>query len=183
MILVINVCKEGFHYFEFVKPVEDVLRSKGIVYQTFHYKQLSEELLEKASRVIICGTSLFDMEYMEDLDEFEWLKKFKKPVLGICAGMHIIGRVFGERVYKNKEIGFFRGKFEKEFLGLKGEVEVYLLHNNYAKFSKSKFILYGEGKAALGVKKKGKEIYGVLFHPEVRNKDLILRFVRGNGKK
>ncbi len=130
MILVINVCKEGFHYFEFVKPVEDVLRSKEIGFQTFHYKQLSEEMLEKATKVIICGTSLFDVEYLEDLYEFEWLKKFKKPVLGICAGMYIIGRVFGERVYSNKEIGFFTGNFLKEFLGLKGKVEIYLLHNN-----------------------------------------------------
>jgi len=179
MILVVNVCSEALHYFEFVRPVEDVLRREGIYFQTFHYKQVSEALLEKATKVIICGTSLRDDDFLGDVDEFSWLKKFRKPVLGICAGFQIIGRVFGQRIFKKQEVGFFYEKFSKDFLGLSGEVEVYHLHNNYVSFDKRRFDIYSEGQVVQAVRKKRTKIYGCLFHPEVRNRDLILKFAKG----
>lgn len=179
MILIVNVCREVLHYSEFVRPVEMILREKNIEYETFHYKQLNEELLKRASKVIICGTSLKDNDFLEDVDEFVWLKKFKKPVLGICAGFQIIGRVFGQRIYQVQEIGFFRERFDKDFFGLMGEVEVYHLHNNYISFDAKRFDIYSVGKIVQAVRKKRMKIYGCLFHPEVRNKDVVLKFARG----
>ena len=52
-------------------------------------------------------------------------------------------------------------------------------YNNYVDFSGLKdFEIYSGGKFIQAVKHVGKEIYGVLFHPEVRNKEMILEFVR-----
>ncbi|MBS3170596.1 gamma-glutamyl-gamma-aminobutyrate hydrolase family protein [Candidatus Woesearchaeota archaeon] len=168
MILVISVCKEKLHELEFVKPIIDIVKNCKIV----HYSNLKKSDLENAEKVIICGTSLKDNEFLKHLDKFSWLKTFDKPVLGICAGMQIIGLVFGGKLMKKKEIGYFKENL-KGFFGL-NEVEVYHLHGNYVEFTKE-FKVYNKGiPQAISYG----NIYGVLFHPEVRQKDLIKNFIK-----
>ena len=171
MILIVNVCKEKLHYYEFVKPVEDVLVSNRLKFKTKTYKHIKQEDL-KAEKVIICGTSLKDNDYLNDIDRFGWIRDFKKPLLGICAGMQIIGLIFGGKLKKKTEIGFF---FEQlnDFLGVKGKHEVYHLHNNYVEFS-DHFEIFSNSKVPQAVRKGN--LYGVLFHPEVRQKELIKSF-------
>ena len=191
-ILLINLCKEKLHFFEFVKPVEDILTKNKIKYFARNYKKLKKKDLLEASEVIICGTSLYDNEFFKNIDKFAWIKNYKKPILGICGGMQIIGMIFREKLKrktkesnsflkKKTEIGFYKEKFKKEFLGLEGEEKVYHLHNYYIDFLKLKeFEVFSGNKSTQAVKHKKKEIYGVLFHPEVRNKDLIQEFISIN---
>ena len=213
MILLINICKEKLHYYEFVKPVEDILRLNGIKYLKRHYKKIKGGDWGNIDKIIICGTSLKDCEYIKDIDYFRWIYSSKKPILGICAGMQVIGLSFEldrqvkeldiknnfEHFLKKKtEIGFYTEVFgktsvsptsknnkvgdkenlgSKDFLGLKGEQEVYHLHNYYVDFSKLRdFEVFSSSKISQAVKCNIKEIYGVLFHPEVRQKDLIKNF-------
>lgn len=176
MILLIDICKEKLGFYEFVKPVGDVLIKNNVRGFIRHYSCLTKKDLDKASSVIICGTSLFDGDFIDNIDKFNWLKDFKKPVLGICGGMQIIGLVFGGKLKKKTEIGYFTEVFDKEFLSLDGENEVYHLHNNYVEFSKLDFDVAAGKKVSQAVKHKKKNIFGVLFHPEVRNKDLISQF-------
>ncbi len=175
MILVVDVCREKLHFHEFVKPVLDILSDEDVL--ASHYLDLSEEDLQKCDRVIICGTSLKDDLFLKDIDKFDWLKGFDKPVLGICAGFQILGLVSGGKLKKESEIGFFKEKFDKKFLGLEGEVEVYHLHGNYIDFSEVEMdeLVVGNGGVVQAVKLNN--FYGVLFHPEVRNREMILRFV------
>ena len=77
MILIINLCKEKLHYYEFVKPIEDILKNKKIGFFTKNYKKISADDLKEAEKIIICGTSLKDNEFLEDINKFEWLKNFK----------------------------------------------------------------------------------------------------------
>jgi len=179
IILLINICKEKLHYYEFVKPVEDILIQNKIKFFTRDYKKVNEKDLKKAGKIIICGTSLRDNDFLNYLEKFNWIKESENSILGICGGMEIIGLVFGGKLKKKTEIGYYFEDFKKEFLGLKGKKEVYHLHNNYIDFSKLKdFLVFCEyGKVEQAVKHKEKEIYGVLFHPEVRQKDLILNFL------
>ena len=93
--------------------------------------------------------------------------------------MQIISLVFGAEIKSKEEIGFYSEFFEREFLGVGDEREVYHLHNSFPTapeefeiFSKSSF---GIPQA---IKHSAKEIYGVLFHPEVRNKVMIVQFAR-----
>jgi GMP synthase (glutamine-hydrolysing) len=177
-ILVLNICQERLHGYEFVKPVEDVLRKGGVEFESFHYKQLDERILDRCSSMIICGTSLRDDGFVEDIDKFRWIfDNFEgKPVLGICAGSQIISLVFGGEIKSKTEIGYFDEKFEKDFLGLGGKQEVWHLHNNYSEFSED-FEKFTGDEIPQAVKHRSKEIYGVLFHPEVRNKKMILEFI------
>jgi len=179
MILIINICKEKFHYYEFVKPVEDILKNKGVKFFTKNYRDVAENDLKKAEKIIICGTSLKDFEYFNNLNKFAWLKTFEKPVLGICAGMQIIGLVYGGKMKRKTEIGFFIEDFREEFLGTIGKHEVYHLHNNFIDFKRLKefkIVCFGD---SVSQAVKYKNMYGVLFHPEVRNKKLIEEFCNG----
>jgi len=174
-ILIINICKEKLHYFEFVKPIEDILRNEKREYFIKHYKRLRKEDLEKTDKIIICGTSLKDNEFLKDVENFRWIKNVDKEILGICGGMQVIGLVYGGKLKRQREIGFFKEKFKKRFLGLFGEEEVYHLHNYYVSFSKE-FEIFAGNRIAEAVKHKKREIYAVLFYPEVRQKNLIRDF-------
>ena len=179
IILIINICRERFHYFEFVRPIEEILTKNKIDYITRHYMEINEKDLEKAEKIIICGTSLKDNEFLEDIDKFSWIKSIDKPILGICGGMQVIGMVFGGKLNKKTEIGYFKENFIDDFLGLKGEQEVYHLHNNYVEFGQE-FEKFTDSKINQAVKYNEKNIYGVLFHPEVRQKKLISNFCLNN---
>ena len=91
--------------------------------------------------------------------------------------MQIIGQIFEGKLKKFEEIGYYKENFSKEFLGIKGEQEVYHLHNNHIVFPKE-FEIYSGKEIAQAVKHKEKQIYGVLFHPEVRNKKIITNFCK-----
>jgi GMP synthase (glutamine-hydrolysing) len=188
MISIISTCKEKLHDLEFVEPVKEVVRKEGKKFFEVRYNKLTEKDIEKADKIIICGTSLKDNDFLKEIKRFSRLKETNKPILGICAGMQIINLVYSEnrfappshhhpQISKKTEIGFFKENFEKEFLELKGEQEVWHLHNNYINFNDN-FESFCLNNIPQAVKHKEKDIYGVLFHPEVRNKDLIREFLR-----
>ncbi len=183
MILLINICKEKLHYLEFVKPVEDILRKNKIPFFTRTYREINSKDIANSDKIIICGTALRDNQFMENLDRFSWIKEYEKPLLGICGGMQIIGKSFKGIIRKEPQMGFFHEKFHKNFLGLEGSKEVYHLHNYYIDFSVlDTFNSYctSDNEIVQAVKHESKEIYGVLFHPEVRQKELILNFCKIN---
>lgn len=177
MILLILVNQETLHNLEFVKPIENILDENKTNFFTKHYSKLSDADLKEADKIIICGTSLKDNGFLKNIKKFNWIKNFEKPILGICAGMQIISLIFGSKLKKKTEIGFYKENFKKEFLSLIGEHEVYHLHNNYMTLPKE-FEEFTDSKISQAIKHKYKEIYGVLFHPEVRNKNLITDFCR-----
>jgi anthranilate/para-aminobenzoate synthase component II len=177
MILLINICKEKLHYFEFVKPIEDILKQNNIKFFTKHYKEIKKTDLNDISKIIFCGTSLYDNEFVKDINNFKLFFEINKPVLGICGGMQIIGLIFRGKLKKQTEIGFYNEEFNKEFLGLTDKQNIYHLHNYCIDFYRLKeFEIFSTNKISQAVKHKEKLIFGVLFHPEVRQKQLIINF-------
>ena len=175
-VLLISICKEKLHELEFVRPIEDILKGNNREYFIKHYKKIRKGDLANSSHAIICGTSLQDNEYVKDISHFLWIQDYNKPVLGICAGMQIISLVFEGTLNSGAEIGFYKENFKKEFLSLNGEQEVYHLHNSHSKVPKE-FEKYTDSKIPQAIKHRAKDIYGVLFHPEVRQKELIKNFL------
>lgn len=177
MILIINICNEKFHYFEFVKPIEDVLNKNNIIFKTLHYKNFNRELISKFDKIIICGTSLKDNKFLDDIEQFNWIKECEKPILGICGGMYILGLVFDGKLKSFLEIGLIEVAFKNKFLKFKGIKQEYELHNFYVE--SDNFKIFGESKNCPQlIKHKQKPFYGVLFHPEVRNKNLLVNFTK-----
>lgn len=177
MILIVELPKEKLHNLEFVKPIEDVIKNENKEYKRIGYKNLNNNIISESDKIIISGTSFKDNDFLCNLEFFDWIKNFDKPVLGICGGMHILGMCFNGKLCKAQEIGLTEVEFQKEFLGFKDKVEVYELHNYYVE--SSTFEVYARSKKCIqAIKHKDKPFYGVLFHPEVRNKDMITNFIK-----
>jgi GMP synthase (glutamine-hydrolysing) len=177
MILVVNVCKESLHYHEFVSPVLNILNGMSERYYVIDYDKMDEQDLKNADKVIICGTSLYDNEYLENIDKFSWVYDFEKPVLGICAGCQLIQIVYGGDLEAIKEVGATDVSFNHEFLGVIGQKKVYSLHQNYVKSALFEVFASSE-LCGHAFRHMEKPIYGVLFHPEVYNHEIIENFCR-----
>jgi GMP synthase (glutamine-hydrolysing) len=176
MILLVKICNIKFHYFEFIKPIEDILKRNKIEFESIHYKKITKEIINKAEKIIISGTSLKDNEFIHDIEKFKWICECDKPILGICGGMHLLGLISNGELKKQQEIGLTDVDIYSEFLGYKDKIEVYELHNFYTVSKEYK--IYAESKnCPQAIKHKKNPFYGVLFHPEVRNKSLILNFI------
>ena len=52
MILIINICKERLHYFEFVKSIGDILEDNKISYFVKNYKEVHENDLKIAEKIV-----------------------------------------------------------------------------------------------------------------------------------
>lgn len=177
MLLVVNVCSESLHYHEFVSPVLNILGRMGEDYFVCDYDKVNSNDLERADKVVICGTSLHDNEYLEKISLFSWIKNFGKPILGICAGSQIIQIIFDGELKKIKEIGQIDVFFDKIFLGMSGSRKVYSLHQNVV--VSDDFFVYGKSDLCPhAMKHRDRDIYGVLFHPEVYNHEVIENFYR-----
>ena len=106
MILVVdmNWKKDSLGYYEFVTPILAVAE-KSDKCRVKHYLEVSKQDLDKCDRIILSGTALKDNAFLSKPEKFQWLKETEKPVLGICAGMEIIGLVFGATLKPVLEIG------------------------------------------------------------------------------
>ena len=172
MITIIDVCKDRLHYLEFVKPIVDIVRNLGMEFEIIELEDLNGKV--KGNKMIICGTSLIDFDYLNYWQKLLFLKDFDKPVLGICAGMQLLCKIYEGKLKESKFIGMNKKKLNKEFLGIKGEKEVYELHGKVCEFGNDWEKIDKDGEC---VYHRAREKYGVLFHPEVRNKEMIKRFV------
>ncbi len=169
MILVISVCKERISDLEFVKPVENLLSKNNIPFLTKHYEDVSDIYLDQSDKIIICGTSLKDFEYLKKLDKFSWVKNAGKPLLGICAGMQIISKIMNEKLDKKKLIGQIKVESKKDF-------DAYFLSSFAVKSPKNFEVLGKADKIPCILRHKKEKIHCYLFHPEVLNPEIILNF-------
>ncbi len=176
MILIIKTNKDILHDLEFVKPIREILKQNNKKLKITHYSEDIQNLLKQSEKVIITGTSLKDNDYLEDYKYFNWIGDFEKPLLGICAGMQLISLIFGGEKKQKTEIGFYEEDFNKDFLGTKGNKKVYHLHKNYFTLPRD-FNVYSGKTIPQAIKHKKRNIFGILFHPEVRNKEIVENFI------
>jgi GMP synthase (glutamine-hydrolysing) len=167
MILLINISKFSLTENEFVKPVQKIVESCEKKTIIKHINNLTSNDLKNINKIIICGNSLKDNDFLNY--DVQWLKNFKKPVLGICAGMQLIAKIFDNELYKQTEIGMCNVKFLNGTM-----IEAFELHNFAVKPNGFKILARSENCSQ--IIKRGNFI-GVMFHPEVRNEWLIKDFI------
>ena len=172
MILIINLNKYKLHDLEFLKPLTGLIPNSRVV----HYKKLRAKDVVSAKKIIIAGTSLKDEDYLDSLEEFFWIKNYNKPLLGICAGMQILGLVHGAKLKKSQEIGQTSIKITKKDPLIGDIYKVYSLHQFSISLPKGFTTLAKSSKTLQVIKKKNH--YGLLFHPEVLNKEIVQKFIR-----
>jgi GMP synthase-like glutamine amidotransferase len=162
---------------EFVRPVENILKSNKVEFLTRNYLSIKQCEVDKATKVIICGTALKDFNYLENIDKFNWVEETDKPFFGICAGMQILAKLQGCKVFENERIGRYRVNLaQNNGLSTKKILYSYFL-NSMAVEPNQHFETVGdsEGLKCIIVDKQRK-LYGCLFHPEVLNPEIIADF-------
>jgi GMP synthase-like glutamine amidotransferase len=181
MILLLDLCQREHPLSrdEFVLPIARTVQKTKIPCLIRHYRALSASECEAASGIILCGTALKDNHFMHDLSELQWLKENQVPVLGICAGMQILSKVWGGKIERGTEIGMtpVRSIQEDPLLEDKQEFSVYELHN-FAPVPSDFFeVLAVSSRFPQVIRHRSLPQYGVLFHPEVRNDWVVERFL------
>ena len=169
MILIISLCSDKLSEEEFVRPLVSIV-GKCMVKQ---YTKVTKKDLETATHIILSGNPLQDNKYQHH--NWSWIKQYKKPFLGICAGMHVIGIAHGSKMVKATRIGMTNVRVTRSGLLPQGKYEAYELHQYGITLPKG-FIALAEKEGLLVMMQKG-NIYGVLFHPEVRMEKIINNFL------
>ncbi len=179
MILVVdmNWKKDSLGYYEFVLPLVATAEQFD---QTLveHYLEVTEAEIEKCASIILSGTSLMDNVTLSQPEKFIWMKQTDKPILGICAGMQTIGVVFGLNVYRCVEIEMTQINTLQQNPLFSNGFKAYSLHN-FSVQSVNSFEPIAESAICIqAIRHKSKPIFGVLFHPEVRNREIIKHFLK-----
>jgi GMP synthase (glutamine-hydrolysing) len=172
MILIVdmNCKKSSLGFYEFVMPIASVVKE----YETKHYSEVKD--VDDFEKIILSGVPLKDNEFMKDVKKFDWIKDCGKPILGICAGMQAIGMIFNSTLKKCQEIGMCEIETVKKNPLFSSSFKAYELHNFSIEPSKDLEVLAMSDKCIQAIKHKEKNIYGILFHPEIRNREIIERF-------
>ena len=182
MILLIDLCyeKESLSRYEFVDPIKDCVRKAGSLYEVLHFSEVEGDGAEGYEKVILCGTALKDNVYAKHIESFSWIRECEVPILGICAGMQVIGSIFGGAIVPQPKIGLEQIEIitETRLLGPSRTIEGYHLHNYGVTLPEGFMIVAGTKDRIEAFKHQEKPVYGILFHPEVRNRWIIESFVQ-----
>ena len=104
--LLMSTCTHALSVMEFVFPISEILSKNE--HDLVHFEDCDKRLMSKYDKIIICGTSMQDFSYIDNLPFFgELLSNFEGPILGICSGMQILSLIFGASgLVDNTEVGF-----------------------------------------------------------------------------
>ena len=174
--LLISTCNHSLSSREFVLPISKILGKNE--HDIIYFEECSD--LSGYDKIIICGTSLQDFSYIEWFPFFDdLLKKYTGPILGICSGMQILTSIFGTSgLIDNVEIGLVEVKTLESNKLFGGKFQAYNLHNYSVQDCEFFTILAKSETSIQAVKHVTREIYGILFHPEVRNEKIISNFLK-----
>lgn len=179
MILIVdmNWKQDSLAFNEFVTPIISVVQPLEEC-MVKHYLEVTPAELNRYSKIILSGTTLKDHATLKQIEKFDWIKTYDKPILGICAGMQTIALVFDVPLTSCLQVGMAEITTLKENPLLQGNFNAYTLHNYSVKSSQNFETLAESTKCIQAIKHKQKNIYGVLFHPEVRNQEILKRFIQ-----
>jgi GMP synthase (glutamine-hydrolysing) len=174
-ILVISTCKEKLSENEFVLPIIEIIKSYK--FDIVDYTNVDSFVALNYDKIIICGTSLQDNDYLNYLENFKTLSSSNKQILGICSGFQIICSMFDEEIIERQEIGMIDVKIELDNPLIKGNFQAYNMHNFSVDKLNSFNVLARSKKTIQLISHKNLKIFGASFHPEVRNEQIITNFV------
>jgi GMP synthase (glutamine-hydrolysing) len=181
-ILIINNAEKSIT--QFTGPLEKIVSEAGFTSETIEYRDCLDFDFEKEDGILLSGSPQGDNIVEHHLPWFQWLKTYKKPVLGICAGHHIAGYLFGAELLRNAEpeSGDFIVEILEDdplFSGLPQKITVKQMHNDSISLPPG-FGLLATSKTCRNqiMKHHSKPLYTCQFHPEYYNQKLIQNFLR-----
>jgi len=182
VILVVDLCyRDGsLSRDEFVGPVERLLREAGVLFTVRHYTAVGTPEIEAADAVVLCGTALKDTGFAGHPGRFSWLPLFERPVLGISSGMRVLAAAFGGGTEPCCEIGMtdVRVLAPDPLFAEKETFPAYELHESAVRVPDRFIPLAASDRCVQAIRHCSLPLYGLLFHPEVRNEWVVERFLR-----
>ena len=181
-ILIVNNAEKGIT--EFTKPLKKIVSEAGLSSETIEYRDCLHFDFETVEGILLSGSPQGDDIVAHHLPWFQWLKNYKNPVLGICAGHHITGFLYGAELLRGEEPE--SGDFSVEILeddplfsGLPQKITVKQMHNDSISLPPA-FKLLATSKTCHNqiMKHHSKPLYTCQFHPEYYNHKLIQNFLK-----
>ena len=181
-ILIVNNAEPGIT--EFTETLEKIVSGAGAASFCIQYKQCDSFNFDEFDGIILTGSPQGNDIVEHHSQYFHWIKTFEKPVLGICAGHHITGFLFGAEILRSvePESGDYEVEIVKQdpiFEGLESTFVVKQMHNDSISLTE-KFELLATSKTCKVQLMKHKQfpLYTSQFHPEFYNTQLIHNFLR-----
>lgn len=169
---------DSLAYTEFISPLINVVDSLELCLAR-HYTKVAPTDIESSSHIILSGTPLKDFAFLQNLSRFAWMKTYAKPLLGINAGMYTILQTYHETLLPCTQIGMIKITTKQPNPLFSGTFEAYSLHSYTTQLCPHTFEVLAESEKCIqAIKHRQKPIYGLLFHPEARNRAIIERFAR-----
>ncbi|WP_346861485.1 hypothetical protein [uncultured Draconibacterium sp.] len=180
-IVIVNNAEPGIN--EFVAPIDDLVKAAGSSSKCIEYADCLSIDLNDFDGVILSGSPQGDDIVEHHLPYFRWIKEYEKPVLGICAGHHLTGFLYGSELLRSEEpeMGDFEVFKTTEDPILKHMPETFRvkqMHNDSVTLPAG-FELLASSKTCFNqlMKHKQKPLYTCQFHPEYYNHQLIQNFI------
>ncbi|WP_297099866.1 type 1 glutamine amidotransferase [uncultured Draconibacterium sp.] len=180
-ILVVNNAEPGIR--EFAEPILKLISEAGSTPTFIEYAACPTANLNAFDGIILTGSPQGDDIVEHHAPYFEWIKDFEKPVLGICAGHHVTGYLYGSELLRSQEPE--SGDFEVEivkadplFNELPQKFTVRQMHNDSITLPNDFELLVTSATCKNQLMKhKNKPLYTSQFHPEFYNHQLIRNFI------
>jgi GMP synthase-like glutamine amidotransferase len=178
-ILIISTCSQKLSELEFVNPIIEILKHNNTKFKQIHYSRLTQNELDSTNKIIICGTALQDNDYQKNVQQFNWIPNSKIPILGICSGAQILANAFSGKIIQGNECGIYEGhiKYQDVILDNVDITKLYCIHNFTCTLPKLSQVLVETQFPQIF---KIQNHYGCFFHPEVKQKELIINFIKNN---
>ncbi|WP_053001095.1 type 1 glutamine amidotransferase [Kosmotoga pacifica] len=155
-------------------PIENALKKLGVDYVV--YRTFLGEFPERGSysALIISGGNNMAAYFSnsgEPKKPTSLITDAEVPVLGICMGFQLIGRIYGSSLVVLEERGWRKLKIMKDDILLTGIPEEFFAWENHLFSLKDlpkgfELLVVNETGSIQMIKHKKEYIYGVQFHPE-----------------
>jgi predicted ATP pyrophosphatase (TIGR00289 family) len=166
--------------YEFIRPIVDLIKSLGKTYCLKHISEMNENLSEqfKDKKIIISGTALKDNNFVRYKEKINLLRNAE--VIGICAGAELIGLEAGGELKEFLEIGQKEiEEVETNPLFSKTKQEEFFLHQfGFDKNDKALTTILSTKNCSAGFTIPERKWIGIQFHPELREKNLLIEFLK-----
>lgn len=183
-LLIINSAKQDD--LRFTEPILQILRVCKISPELHHWSEFNglTRMVDYRGIIISASPRGDNDNFNERLAAFQWLKPYKRPVFGICAGHQLTGAVFGSRLIKDAEAE--EGKLpvhilknDPIFLGMKSEFEAEQHHKDSISLPENFELLASSEKCEVqAMKHASRPLYSVQWHAENSTPEMLLNFVR-----
>jgi GMP synthase (glutamine-hydrolysing) len=193
MILLVDLCyrPHSLGEDEFVCPIKDIIERCGYPSKICHFTEWDTISMDGVDAVILCGAPLRDKLFVQMTECFTWIPTSPVPILGICAGMQALVLAYGGSLKQDTQQNTEQNPDKRPKIGMTAirctqtgdpifrekQWTGYQLYR-FSTIPGNNFIALAESDTGVqAIRHRNRPVYGVMFHPEVRNAWVVERFL------